>query len=297
MATRTVSGVQLKVTLSGNLVLTLDDDSVSTAPISASISRSIASGVSSGRANRYWPWKSKTLNAGASQVIDLYDFAGLDIGSGTGRDQLGQEMSPHEEVVTIIIVNENTLTAGGYLEIEPDATNGWTPIGTHTVATGGALGGQGVLVKSQTIEAGFDITDGASHRIKLTAVTNSVTYSVYVLGRHDDEESSSSSSSSSSASSVSSVSSSSSTSSYSSSSSSSSSTSSSSSSSISSSQSASSSSSSVSTSSFSTSSTSSSSQSSESSSSWSSTSISTSSSSPSSESSSSQSWSSSSWSS
>lgn len=297
MGTRSITSTQFRCTLAGNLVNTLEDSTQVTCGLTANVARTLTNGVSTGQANRGWVWQSKSLNSGVDQVIDLFDFVGMDVGAGSGMDALGQAMSPIEEIVVIMIVNENASGTSGSLEIQPDSSNGWTPIGTHTVANGGALRAQGILVKVQTHENGFDVTDASSHRLKLTATGGTVTYSVWILGRHDDEESSSSSSSSSSVSSSCSCSCSSQSSPSSESSSSSSSESSQSSSSVSSSSKSSSSSTSVSTSSISTSSSSESSKSSESSSCFSSKSSSCSSISTSCSCSSGSSLSSSSWSS
>lgn len=192
---RTLSSGRVSVSIAATITNTLTDGSTASSSISGSASRSLSNGVSANQANRAWQKKSATLSSGASTVIDLYDFVGEDVGAGDGNDAIGQAMSPVEEIAAILIVNENAVTADGILEVEPDSSNGWTPIGTHTAATGGGLRGQGILLKSQTAEAGFDVTDASSHRLKLTANSADVTYSVYVLGRHDDEESSSSTSS------------------------------------------------------------------------------------------------------
>ena len=246
----------ISVKLTGTYRNTLDDASVSSISHPAlNYAKTLTSGVNANMANRAWQKKSDTLTSGASDTIDLYDLAGENIGVGLGRDGLG-ELVVYAEIVAIVIVNENAVTAAGTLEIEPGDTNGWAPIGTHTAANGGGLLGQGIFMKAQLAEAGFAVTDASSHTLKLTANSADVTYSIYLLARHDSNESSSSSNSSS--------------------------TSSTSSSSTSSSSSSSTSSSSISTSSISTSSSSSSSTSSPSSSSVSSSSISTSSSSSSS---------------
>lgn len=202
--TGTRSLVQPKVTakLSATAKNELLDGGASTFSFAATIDDKLASGVGPNLANRVWQWKHsatspKTIASGANVVIDLYDFTGLDAGAGAGNDPLGQALIM-ENIVAILIKNENAVDAAGSLEVEPDATNGWTPIGIHTVATGGALRGGGFLFKYQPDSTGFDITDASSHRIKLTANGADVNYSVWVLGRHDDETSSSSSSSSSS---------------------------------------------------------------------------------------------------
>ncbi len=166
---------------------------------------SLTNGLGDNQANRGWQSTNRPLANGATETLDLYDFAGTDIGAGVGLDGVGQAVV-HEEIMAIAIVNENAMGAAGQLEIRPGPGNGWSPIGIHTVATGGALRGQGFMLKVQPAEAGFDVTDAANHMIRFTANGGALDYSIYLLARHDDNESSSSSSTSVSSSSWSSTS-------------------------------------------------------------------------------------------
>ena len=203
MATRSISTPKLTVKLTGSVVNTLTDSTtVSSSQPDLSFAPSLSSGVSANQANRAWQTKSNTIASGAQETIDISTFEGKDIGGGAGNDALGQAMDL-EEIVAIIIHNENAVTAAGQLEIVPANSQGWAPIGSHTVATGGALIGGGLLAKVNPAEAGFDVS-GSSHRITLKANGGAVSYGMYILGRHDDNESSSSSSSLSSSSSSSS---------------------------------------------------------------------------------------------
>jgi hypothetical protein len=198
---RSLNSPKINLKLSGSLVNTLADGSSQSTVTHPSwnFSKSLTSGVSANQANRAWQETSGSIANGAQETISLADFAGKDIGGGIGNDALGQAMDL-EEIVCIAIVNENLITAAGVLEILPANSEGWDPIGIHTVALGGALRGQGALVKVQLAEAGFDVTGTNNHRITLKANGGPVSYSMYVLGRHDDGESSSSSQSSSSSS-------------------------------------------------------------------------------------------------
>lgn len=200
MGTRAISSLKLEVKSTGSITNTLTDSTVASSAISKTIAQTFTNGVSVNQADRAWQMLNASLGSGANIVIDLYDNGTLNLGAGAGLDALGQSMAIFE-IVAIVIKNENSATQAGYLEIEPDATAGWTPIGTHTVATGGALLGGGFLVKGQPATDAFAVTDASSHRIKLTANGAAVSYSIIVFGRSDTDESSSSSSSSSSASS------------------------------------------------------------------------------------------------
>ncbi len=202
---RSLSNLKLSVKMSATLTNTLlDSTSTQIGHPSLSYDPSLANGILAGQSNRSWQSLARSIAAGAQETLDLYDFDAVDIGSGSGRDGVGQIVA-NEEIVAIVIINNNAVGVAGSLEIVPAAGAGWSPIGSHTVANGGALLGQGLLLKAQPAEAGFDVSNEINHRITLRAVGGALTYSIYILSRHDDAESSSSSSSvSSSSSSVSS---------------------------------------------------------------------------------------------
>ena len=197
---RSLNSPRLSAKVTGTLVNTMTDgSSASAAHPNLSYTKTLTSGVDANQANRAWQLKNNVIASGAQETINIYNFLGYDIGSGEGRDGVGQLITL-EEIVMIAIVNENAVDAAGLLEIIPAYSHGWAPIGSHTEATGGALRGQGMLMKVQPGEAGFDVEDNVTDRITLRAVDGAVTYSMYIFGRSDDEASSSSSSSLSSSS-------------------------------------------------------------------------------------------------
>lgn len=197
MGTRSATS-EVKISWKSTLKNLLDDGIPATVNHGQTlVNQQLADGVETDEANRPWEDRDRELASGADEDIDIFDFAGQDIGAGAGNDGTGQALTI-EEVVFIAIVH----TGGdGQLEITPSASDGWTPIGEHTVALGGALREGGVFLKHQPHAAGFDVVDGASHKINLKAVGGDLTYTIAILGRSDDEASSSSSSVSSSSSS------------------------------------------------------------------------------------------------
>ena len=197
--TRSVESPKFTIKTAGDLFNTLTDGSKSKISHPAvNYAPALANGVSAGQCNRAWQSKSGLLSSGDIVTIDVNDFDGFDIGGGSGNDALGQAMDL-EKIVSIVITNDNAVGAAGILEVFPAASEGWTPIGTHTISTEGALHGQSVVAKVNPSATAFDVTD-TSHRITLRATSGDVTYSVYIQGRSDDEESSSQSSRSSSSS-------------------------------------------------------------------------------------------------
>jgi hypothetical protein len=198
--TRSISSGRIAITLSATLTSTMtDSSSVSVSHPALSYSKSPTSGLDDNQLNRTWQSKNRAIASGAQETIDLQSLP--DIGAGEGEDGVGLA-AVFQEIVAIAIVNENTLGTDGLLEIVPSASEGWTPIGSHTNATGGALYGQGVLLKIQLDERGFSSIE-TSHRITLRAIGAAVTYSIYLMGRSDTDESSVSSLSLSSLSSIS----------------------------------------------------------------------------------------------
>jgi hypothetical protein len=183
MGTRRISGVNITVRLSGSLQNVLDDlSSVSVVQPSLNYSQSLSTGVGSGQANRSWQ-QSGTLADGAQVTLDLHDMVGIDLGAGAGLDALGQAIN-FDDLMTVLILNDNEVALPGRLEVLPASSEGWLPIGEHTLANGGALLGQGMLLKTQPNEAGFTVSPAASsHRLTLRASGGPVDYYVGLLAR------------------------------------------------------------------------------------------------------------------
>jgi hypothetical protein len=188
--TRSLEGIQLRLSLSMTNKVTTSGGRASTGVCALSSNPTVLSGNGISEANRAWEY-SATLAESASLVIDLYDLGSLDTGAGAGKDNLGQVMAI-DEIVAIAIMNESVSVSTDSdsdsdtlpcLSIEPDATNGWTPIGSHTDSTGGALQSGGVLFKMQIEETAFPVVDGSSHRIKLTTTGGDIDFKILVVGR------------------------------------------------------------------------------------------------------------------
>lgn len=190
MGTRSASS-EVKLSFQSTIKNTLDNNDAATATIAGTIlSGKIEDGISASQANRAWRTTSETILSGATLDIDVYDFAGFDIGAGAGNDAIGQALVL-EEVVTLILKHRS---GAGQLEIAPTAHAqklAWVP--SLTVANGGALKAGGVFMMHQPDTDAFDVQDGVSHILRLKANGGDVLFDLYILGRNDDDESSSSS--------------------------------------------------------------------------------------------------------
>jgi hypothetical protein len=186
---RSLEGIQIRLLLSATVknVMNASPYRASTGAISTTVNPNVLSGSGESQANRAWDYRA-TIAAGASLTIDLFDFGSLDSGSGAGKDIVGLSVQL-DSIVAILIQNitvdsdTSDSEVPGALEIEPAASNGWTPIGTHTVANGGALEPGGLLLKVQIDAAGFPVTDASNHQLKLTANGGDVDFQILVLGR------------------------------------------------------------------------------------------------------------------
>ena len=150
----------------------------------------LADGIDVNQANRAMVSLNREIAPGNTDEVDLYDWENVDIGLGLGKDALGQD-AVFEEVVLIVIRNAS---GGGLLEVLSSVPSGdieWCP---HlTQADGNALKTGGILCLYQPAADALDVEDSVSHRLRVSAVDDFVYWDIFVLGRHDDEESSSSS--------------------------------------------------------------------------------------------------------
>jgi hypothetical protein len=186
---RSLESIQLTLLLSATAknVMSTNPPRSSSGAVSNTFKPSLSNGIGENQANRVWDYRA-SLVSGASLTIDVYDLGSLDAGAGAGKDLLGLSVQ-FSNIAAILIqnvsVDDNTSDSDvpGLLEIQPDSSNGWTPIGTHTAANGGALEPGGVLLKVQTDSAGFTVTDAVSHQLKLTANSSAVDFQILILGR------------------------------------------------------------------------------------------------------------------
>ena len=194
MSTRSAES-EVKLIFSSTIKNTLADGQIAQVTVGDTvISGKLQDGIETSQVSRCWADKSRSLGTGLTEDIDLYDFAGEDIGAGDGNDGLGLPLAI-EEIVTFLIKH---VSGAGRLELNPtNPSNYATWIPSLTVANGAALKAGGIFLMHQPHTDAFDITDASSHMVRLGANGGDVVYDIYILGRHDDNVSSSSSSSSS----------------------------------------------------------------------------------------------------
>jgi len=205
MGTRTLSGAKITVKLTGTFQNTLDDGTVvAISHPDLNYVKSLSDGSGPNEANRAWQI-SGSLEINEQIILDLEKMAGLDIGAGEGMDGLGQEYDI-ECITMIAIVNDNLVTDPGLLSYADGTVLDypWDGLGGTPGSSNAYLKGQGLALKCQMAEGGINVGETNGYRLRLSAILGPVDYKVFILGRTDENVSSSSASSSSSVSSSSS---------------------------------------------------------------------------------------------
>lgn len=144
-------------------------------------SAGLANGTGPGQADRVWQSVGRVLLAAASEVIDLHDFTGLDIGAGAGNDANGQPLAL-AEIVRILVVSDPSSVGDLIVGAEGSAAawtsfNGSGTVPLKTIKPGGELDGIDVT------DPAMAVADATNHLLKLEASGGDVTYSIYILGR------------------------------------------------------------------------------------------------------------------
>ena len=193
MSTRSATS-NIRLRLAATLRHQTDDGWVSSVNVGGWVLLdNLASGIETGQANRAWEIEI-SLPGGSSQTgLYLTTFQKHNTGAGLSRDGLGQLLTM-EEIVAIAIVNK---AGPGWLEVNNPAGGlttevDWIP--TLKMSKGNALKPGGAVLFYQPDTDAFDVDVGTNDLLHLRSRIGAVTAGVYILGRHDDEASSSSSS-------------------------------------------------------------------------------------------------------
>ena len=208
MSNRTAVG-ELNLTVNATIRNVLTDGTAATSSVGGAVlALQLTNGVAANQISRAW-FRSGTnklsVLSGNFKDLDLATLGGQNIGAGNGKDALGQLMD-NEELVALIIHND--ISSTGSLEIMKTvpgaAPIAWIPASAASVSLGGGIKPGGVRLWAEPSKFGLPVTVAVSNVLRLTANGGDCNVSIYLLGRHDIDESSSNTTSSSISSSVSS---------------------------------------------------------------------------------------------
>ena len=181
MARTATANVTFKAT--GRLSNTVSAD------LSASMSGSLGdtidmvftTGTSALQINRIWSDKGRTITSGNDEDIDLFDFAGTDIGPGAALDSLGLAVSFAD--VSILLVQNQSVSAGTLILGGETSAAAWnSPWAGSDTATNSLLPGQ-VLMIGGSVDPGYAVADSSNHLLTVGASGGNITYDIHIFGR------------------------------------------------------------------------------------------------------------------
>jgi len=143
----------------------------------------LTDGTVDDQANRIWTSQGRSLADTASSTIDVYDFAGEDIGAGDGKDPFGQTMLLAE--VVMLLVKNTSPSTGGDLVVGGDGTTAaWNSIFNGSDTAEAVVQPGGALMIQARYDGAYAVADITNHLLKLSASGGAVTYDVVIAGRN-----------------------------------------------------------------------------------------------------------------
>jgi hypothetical protein len=141
-----------------------------------------ATGTGDGQADRVWVEKGLTLASAATFNLDLYDFAGRDIGKGSGLDAAGLAMALAEIAYIGVFV---TSTGSGKLRLGGEGSGAaWNSgFGGSDSAVSHDIGEGGSWQLVAWNDGDLAVADSTNHLLKFLGVTADVTFDIIILGR------------------------------------------------------------------------------------------------------------------
>jgi hypothetical protein len=118
------------------------------------------------KAQRWWISEARTLSNGATEDIDMFDLASVNIGAGAGLDSLGQSVSMTG--IKAIMVTVSSASSTGIIVGNKNATTAWNA-GFNASDTGAVnVGVGGIFLLSNPSAAGIAVADTTNHLLKIT---------------------------------------------------------------------------------------------------------------------------------
>ena len=182
MADALAAKIALK--MSGSLVRELSGGDKTTLIVNELLSLILSEGTTANKANEWLNREAFTITSGASENIDLYDLASLDIGAGAGKDALGRSWVGAELVC--LIIRNRAASAGTLLVGALAATTAFNSIftGTDPDDAGLVLPPGAFMMIGNAADPAYAIADTANHLLKLAASGGNVTGDMWICARN-----------------------------------------------------------------------------------------------------------------
>lgn len=180
MGTRTATG-NISVSVQGTPANALSADDVSVSVLmSLAVNEALTSGTGASNTDRVWQDKGRSLAVG-TEDIDVFDFAGEDVGAGAGLDALGQAITL-AEIMCIFVRNRST--NGAILDIGgKSATTAWNSLFVADDDAKLRIHPTGFACIGSVADPAYAVADTTNHLLTMTASVATVTYDIMILGR------------------------------------------------------------------------------------------------------------------
>jgi hypothetical protein len=142
---------------------------------------SFINGTAANQANRIWQDQGRPITSGANEDLNVYSYAGIDIGGGAGNDALGQAMALIE-IVALLIYNQ-TGSAGNLLIGGQGTANAWTSWISSNAATLGPVKPGGLFQLGMPGQPAMAVGNANNNLLRVAASGGNVTYNIFILGR------------------------------------------------------------------------------------------------------------------
>lgn len=142
---------------------------------------SLSSGTGADAMDRAWGDTDRTLSSSATENIDVYDLASIDIGAGAGLSALGQAIT-FTEIVGLLIQNKST--SSGTLIVGGEGSSAtWNSVFNASDTAKLSLPPSGLIFLACFSDPAFAVADSSNHLLKFEASGGAVTYSIFIFGR------------------------------------------------------------------------------------------------------------------
>lgn len=175
MANNLTSSIELKVAGTGTLSTT-----GATKNFSHTIIKALANGTTALKANRFW-FDERTLAGSASEDIDVFDLAALDIGAGAGLDSFGQTFAM-TGIAAILVENLST-SAGNLLVGNKNATTAWNSMFNGSDVAEILLVPGAAFLFVDPSAGGLAVADVTNHLLTMTDTGSGCTYKITIIGK------------------------------------------------------------------------------------------------------------------
>lgn len=176
-----VAGMTLKATVQNFVDNAANPNAQVALGVAFAQSPPLGSGVAALQADRMWQSTGRVLVSAANETINLYSFAGIDIGAGAGNGPLGGAMA-QIAIVAVLVINRAT-SIGNMVVGGQGTANAWLGgcLNANTSTLTFHPGGGAMLFDPSA--TAFTVGAASNNLLQVAASGGNITYDIYVLGR------------------------------------------------------------------------------------------------------------------